>query len=375
MAKRGADASRAPSAKSQRDTLPGMDADAPAPQAEPPTSASAFVTPAVSVEPAAREPSGAAKRRVEVKSPQLDSPSRRKGPGRSSPPALGGAQPEPAEPGPRRARGGAGPLSPPPGCSTDALRIHFELVIKGFEQNIAQQAQQQADSQARIVKLEADVKHVHDELTADAKENHDKVKNEVFSLRTELSSFAASLQEVNTENAKAIGKIESIDRAFKEHLDVAFVCIEVKCASLSTVIDELNDRIPPKAPPAPMRMPPGVPAGVTVHELSPEPKPLDLAERLAAVELQYKNLETHVQASFTEGCHCIHVKWLLEEFPKMQKVIWELKARGASPVAPGGPPAARMGPSSISGDCPHCSHVDLLMSAWPETNARLAALE
>ena len=159
------------------------------------------------------------------------------------------------------------------------------MVIKGFEQAMGLQAKQQAESQDRIAKLEANLRLTHDELTADAKENHDKVKTEVFSLRIELSTFAAGLQEINGTNMQAIDKIERIDRMFKEHLDVAFACVEVKCAPLSSAIGELEGRIPMRAPPGPVEMPPGVPAGVPVHELSPEPKPsIDgVAERLAAV--------------------------------------------------------------------------------------------
>ena len=182
MPKREGDA-RTSSAKSRiviNDPPENMDADGstPAPAASQPPAELHFVTPAVSAEPAARGPS-ASKRRAEVQSPKLDSPSRPR-PGRSSPPALGGPQPEPAGPAPRRARGGDYPPSPPPGCSTDALRIHFELVVKGFEQTVAHQAQQQAESQVRITKLETSLQRAHDELTADSKENHVKVKNEVF---------------------------------------------------------------------------------------------------------------------------------------------------------------------------------------------------
>ena len=320
-----------------------------------------FMTPAVSLEPISKD-----KRRVEIKSPEVDSPTRPR-PGRSSPPTMGGPRSDgAAEPARSRARAGDPPASPPPGCSTDALRIHMELVMKGFEQVLGHQAQQQAESAGKIQKLEASIKVVHDELNADAKENHDKVKTEIFALRTELSNFAECIAQVNTSNVQAIEKIEAIDKKFKEHLDVAFVCIEVKCASLSSALEELDSRLPMRAPPGPVRAPPGVP----VHELSPEPKAAE--ERLSAIE-------EFVKASFPDGCHCAHVKWLLEEFPKVQKSIWELKARGAAPLSPSATPSAapgpRMGPSTVGGECPHCSHVDLLMQEWPQLAARLAVLE
>ena len=197
MPKRDGDNARTPSAKAGRndvtDPVDDMLAEAAAASALAPTAAE-FATPAASAEPASRP------KRVLVQSPQKDSPTRPR-PGRSSPPALGGPRGDGGAPPPRRARAGDAPASPPPGCSTDALRIHFELVIKGFEQTVTQQAQQQADSQARITKLEKSLQRAHEELTAESKENQDKVKNEVFSLRTELSGFAAGLQEVNFANA------------------------------------------------------------------------------------------------------------------------------------------------------------------------------
>ena len=259
MSKRGGDdkgAARSASAKARvviNEPPDDMVAEAAAPA--PAAAELQFVTPAVFAEPAAR----ASKRRVEVQSPKTDSPTRPR-PGRSSPPALGGQRAEGAGDAPRRARAGdPAPASPPPGCSTDALRIHIELVIKGFEQALGHQAQQQAEAQDKIQKLEANLRTVHEELTADAKENHDKVKTEVFSLRIELSSFAAGLQEINATNTQAIDKIERIDRMFKEHLDVAFVCVEVKCASLNSAIDELESRIPMRAPRAPSRCRPACP--------------------------------------------------------------------------------------------------------------------
>ena len=313
-----------------------------------------FETPAASLEPQKKEPAKLAiKRRVAADSPT------RPGPGRSSPPTMG----EPMDGTPRRARArDLHGVSPPPGCSTDALRIHFEFVIKGFEHVLGNQAKEQTNAEARITKLESDLPDVRNELVSYIKDEHQEVVGEFLSLRGELSDFASRVEDVTQANIQAVERIKSIDRILKEHLDVAFACVEVKCESLTSAMEELGARVEAGKQHPQIVTPPGVP----VHAMTPDRSVLSMEERLAKVE-------AFLTGAFATSCHCVHVRDLLDDHVDIKKQLIELRARGAPPLAPGGP--GRLGPSSVTGDCPHCSHVDVLLAASDQLNARVTALE